>query len=271
MEKQLLNERPLYIMDNQEDILYHDNVVETNYKWFAFTKRVMVFNKTMQWLDSNDDCILCFSDAGNLLLTGTDQASKWQVNPPDETSSDGVYDRYIKKSDSHTGYMVLPSFQFHMGQHPYVEIEVSEANRDWQVCVFFKGRSGIPLLCSGWKQGPAKVCLNIATELRKIGFQKQFAELNFVIGVWDPEPSGDCGVTFNMIMPGQAAIISCLPVIRTAQHAKDGVPIVATVTGGDGKFISDERVQVFADWKNEKIALTRAIRQGIWQRTTKQH
>ena len=272
---ELMKKKPEYVMESREDVLYHDNYVETGADLFGFTKRVMVFNKTMQWLEvENDDIIVCYSDAGDLCLTGSDQVSQWQVNPPDEITTQGQNSRFVKKNaDSQIGCALLPCFQFHLGQHPAAELDVTEANCDWQVCVFVKGRSGTPLLCGGWQNGAGRVSLDIAAALKIRGFNKQFAELHFAVGVWNPDPAARCSVTFKMHMPGRAAAISSLPVIRTLERAGrivsaepklwEGIPLSAVFTDAEGRLISDERIKVFAEWNRETVPL--ALENGLWK------
>ena len=44
---ELLTKKPTYVIESREDVLYHDNYVETEPDLFAFTKRVMVLNHSI--------------------------------------------------------------------------------------------------------------------------------------------------------------------------------------------------------------------------------
>jgi len=200
--------RPEYVMENHEDVIYHDNIVYTEPGFCAFTRKSWVFNKYMQWIDDDlDDCILCYSQTDNLLLTGEKQASIWHSDPINTICEYSDLITFTKKSlTRQIDCAILPAFQFHIDQHPVLELEVLKASSDWQFCIFVKGRSGIPLICSGWKRKPCKISFDIAAVLHDRGYDLKFAELHFVIGTWNEEKSREVILNIQGLYADQGSI-----------------------------------------------------------------
>jgi hypothetical protein len=158
--------RPEYIIENHEGVICHDNKVYTEPEFCAFTKKSWVFNRYMQWIDNNlDDCIICYAQTNVLWLTGDNQVSLWHTDPTNSIGERDDLMTFSKKSlTRQIDCAVLPAFQFHIDQHPVSEPEIVKASSDWQFCIFVKGRSGIPLICNGWKRKPCKVSIDILYE-----------------------------------------------------------------------------------------------------------
>jgi hypothetical protein len=256
--------RPPFVWENCEDLVYHDieygdPALDGAPEFCAFMRRVWVFNRAMRWQRGGlDGAIVCYSAAKDLELTGTRQASAWHSDPENEISASGKAMCFVKKSTRRCrDAAVLPAFQFHLGQHPTLEVIVHEADAEWQFVVSVKGRSGPPLVSSGWRRGPDVWRVDLAAELRRRGYHNNFAELHFVIGSWNTEAAIESAVMFEARLLGQPAVVGCLPVICTEQSAAQrGAPVAALVTNELGQLLGASAVRVQAEVLGRRLALT---------------
>jgi len=261
--------RPEYVWENREDVFYHDlsfpdeNVVNAP-EFVAFMMRPWVFNRAMVWHRENG-CILAYCVGGDLLLTGEDAVSRWHSDKANRIEEAGEFTRFEKRSTwRRRDCIVLPSFQFHLGQHPTVELTVSEATDDWQFVISIKGRGGAPLISSAWQKGKASLTFDIARALKAHGYDLNYPEFHFVMGVWGKDARSSSSVTFRVRLVGQPALVSCLPVIRTMETAaKSGVPILAAALDGRGQPLDSEKVNFYAMVGGRKIAMKET--NGFWK------
>ena len=91
------------------------------------------------------------------------------------------------------------------------------------------------MLDSGWRKGPGKVRLAVADALRRRGYAGQFAELHVVGGLWNADATTETGLTWTARLLAQAALVGCLPVIRTAAGARAGVSLSAVAVDASGR------------------------------------
>jgi len=262
-------QRPDFVWENHEDRMYHDldmpvPEIQTAPEFFAFMGQVWVFNKSMQWHRENlHGAILCHSTGNVLLLTGEHQVSKWHSDSRNTLSNLGETTRFEKKSGRRRDCAVLPAFQFHLGQHPVVELSVEDANAAWQFCVSIKGRSGPPFVSTSWQSGPRKFKLDLAKELSNRGYDLNFAELHFAIGLWTDDPTASASITFQVQLPTQAAVVGCLPVIRSADSVlKEGLPIVGLMLNQKGERDLSRGNKVTARLGGREIPLQE--QNGLW-------
>lgn len=266
---QVQGPRPEYVWENREDVFYHDlsfpeeNVVNAP-EFVAFMMRPWVFNRAMEWHRENR-CILAYCVGGNLPLTGVNAVSAWHSDPANSIQQGGDYARFEKRSTvRRRDCAVLPSFQFHLGQHPTVELTVSEASDDWQFVISIKGRGGAPLISSGWQKGEGRFTFDVAEALTARGYDLNYPEFHFVMGVWGKDAGSPSSVTFRVRLLAQPALVSCLPVIRTMETAsKSGVPILAAALNGRGQLLESDKVNVYAIVGGRKIALKET--NGFWK------
>jgi hypothetical protein len=256
------NTRPQYVWENHEDRMYHDldmRVLEIQSapEFFSFIGQLWVFNQAMEWhRDGLQDCIICHTRGRELPLTGEYQLSRWHTDPRNSLTHHGEETRFEKKSGRHRDCAVLPAFQFHVRQNPTATLSVSEASASWQFCASIKGRSGPPFLSSGWQIGPARFSFNIGDELKKRGYNLDFAEIHFVIGLWTDDSKASASVSYELKMPSEPTVIGALPVIRAANSiAVSGVPIAAVVLDEEGDRLGRSSVQLHAVINGQKIPL----------------
>jgi len=261
--------RPQHVWENHEDRMYHDlefadPELMTAPEFFAFMGQVWLFNRAMQWhREGLDGCIVCYS-SGDLALTGEHQVSKWHSDPRNTLKQIGDSTRFEKQSGRRRDCAVVPAFQFHIAQNPSVALTVSEASAPWQFCASIKGRSGPPFISSGWRSGPAKVTFDVAAELGKRGYNLNFAEVHFVMGLWTDEVTVPAAVTYRLGMPAQAAAVPSLPVVRTERTARaSGVPIVGVALDEHGERLGAGKVKMHAVVQGQNIALEES--NGFWK------
>jgi hypothetical protein len=264
--------RPEHVWENNEDRMYHDldfpvPEMQTAPEFFALMGQIWVFNTAMQWhREGLDGCILCHCSGSELLLTGEQQVSKWHSEPRNVLRHRADTTTFEKKSGRHRDCAVLPAFQFHLGQTPTVEVAVSEASTAWEFCASIKGRSGPPFLSTGWKTGPAELSLNISSELKRLGYNLNFAEVHFVMGLWTDDSNLNGSVSYRVRLPSRPTVIGTLPVIRTSKTAAaEGLPIIAAVLSESGERLDSERVGVHAVVSSRKIPLHESG--GFWKAT----
>ena len=281
--------RPTHAWENWEDLIYHDLDYPMTWsgtkptesplpnagelmklpEFRAFMQRNWVFNRAMRWHDAGlDGCIVCYSGVENLSLTGEHQVSAWHSDDKNSLTHSGAFTKFEKKADRRRDCAVLPAFQFHVGQHPKLELTVSEATGDWQFCGSIKGRSGSPFISTGWQNGSGKFSFDLAGELAKRGYNLNFAELHFVMGMWTKEPMNASSVTYQAELHGKPAIVTCLPVIRTRETAtREGIPIAAVALNQQGERLGRNQVKLFALAGSQRIRLEE--NDGFWKGTLK--
>ena len=235
--------RPKFIWDNREDEIYHelisiaDEFTGNDPRYYAFYNKAWTFNRSMAW-SRIDDTIIAHQAAGDLMLTGTAQQSAWFTGPDNTFQSEGSSSHFTKKSHGrHIDCAVLPMFQYHLGQHPVMELSVSEASADWQFCISLKGRAGPPFICSGWQRGAKTLRFDVTQWLRKLGYEKNYAEVHFIIGTWTEKPDAAADLQFSLRGEAQPAVVACLPIIRTVKAAASGVLVSALLTDAPGNSV----------------------------------
>jgi len=144
---------------------------------------------------------------------------------------------------------------------------VKEASDDWQFVASIKGRSGAPCLSSGWQAGAQTIEFDVAQKLRELGYDLNYAELHFAIGLWPKAVESPAQIEFSATLLAQPAVVGCLPVIRTAEHAKEGLPVSAVVTDGGGKRLGAGEVSLFATAEGQRVSLRET--DGVWTGTIK--
>ncbi len=262
--------RPHYGWFDLEDVLYHDQKFPAEIEvhpdiWVFGRQRVWVFNRAMEWRrDAKDGTILCYCPTGELTLTGDRQVSSWHSAPPNALEQAGAFTRFVKRSARQRDSAVLPAFQFHLGQNPVLELDVADADADWQFCISIKGRGGAPMLFSPWLRGPAKLAFNLEQELGKRGYELQYPELHFAIGLWTPNAADTAQIRFQLRMPSRAAVVAGLPAIRTAERARrEGVPLAAAALSAKGELLGAGRARLVASVAGKRIPLTE--NGGAWK------
>ena len=255
--------RPKYVWENREDYMYHeryypDSAKMTTPEIYAIMRCPWVFNRAMKWVRNPDGTIIAYSDGGDLMLTGENQVSGWYSDPQNKITNVGDETTFEKKSAiRRRDCAVLPSFQFHLSQHPVLEVSVAESTDEWQFVASIKGRSGAPFISSGWQTGAKTIRFNIADSLKKRGFNWNYAELHFAIGTWAQGAESKSTIRFKSRLIARPAIIASLPVIRTIQNSAGGVPVSAVITG-----TKNETSRAFAKVNGQKYEM---IRNGdVW-------
>jgi hypothetical protein len=252
---QTRGERPKYVWENMEDIIYHeifypDSLKQTAPEFYALMRCPWVFNRAMRW-DRAEGTVIAGSADGSLELTGINRVSEWYSDPDNSISHSGNYTLFSKSNAKRQrDCAVMPSFQFHLGQHPVMELEVLEANADWQFCASVKGRSGPPVFCSGWQTGTGKFRFDISAVLENAGYTINFAEMHFVMGTWTNDPSVVTLVKYKAELLASPSVVACLPVTRTVENARENsVPVTARVT--NHAFPTDLVVK----WDNQQVMM----------------
>ena len=258
--------RPEHVLESHEDEIYHDLDLgdrATEPEYYAFVGRSWVFNRAMRWVRTAAGNIICYEAAGALPLTGDGQVSEWFSDPANTITQQGGRLRFEKRSRGRRrDCAVLPGLQFNVEQHSTAVLDVSEATHDWQFAVFVKGRSGPPLLTSGWRTGPGSCTFDIGEALRSKGHALHFAELHFAVGLWCDSPEEAGTIAFALRLRPRPAVVPCLPVIRTAQQVEEGMPVAAVVVDEQGVCLGDDAVALAAEWDGGRVALAES--DGVW-------
>ena len=232
----------------------------------VFVDRSWVFNRAMEWRRAAlDGCVICYSSGGSLRLTGAKGVSEWHSDPANLIEAAGDMTRFVKRSARRCrDAAVLPAFQFHLGQHPRLELEVAQADAEWQFCASVKGRGGPPLFSSGWRKGPGRASWDVAEELKRIGQELSFAELHFAMVLWTDSAAAGASVTFQLGLPAQPALVAALPVIRHESVAsRGGAPVAAVLVDAQGRRLDAKTATVTA-----RLGILRAPLQeqdGYWK------
>lgn len=258
--------RPALVWTNCEDVLYHDmeypEPVASAPEYCPFLMKVWVFNRAMQWARAGG-AILCYEDMGILPLSGDHQVSAWHTGRDNSITNDGEFTQWTKSSPRRRDCLVLPAFQFSLNQHPVLELEVSDADADWQFCATLKGRCGPPLLSTPWQSGPGKFRIDVAAELLRRGFDWAFPEMHFAIGTWHEDPGHKSSLRFRIRIMPAPAVTGCLPVIRTEGRVNaEGVPLLAVITDTDGRRVGSENAQLDASFNGVSVRMTHS--DGLW-------
>jgi hypothetical protein len=259
--------RPEFVWMNREDIFYHDldypSVIGEAPEYCCFLRKAWVFNRAMQWV-RDEGAILCYEAAGEVPLTGDKQVSAWFTGTDNKVAQDGDHTRFEKNSPRYRDCLVLPSFQFHSGQHPVLALEVAEANTDWQLVVSLKGRGGRPQIATPWNAGPGRVEIDLASAMQRQGFDWNFPEVHIVIGTWNQDRGHASRLRFRARLLPRSAVVACLPVIRTAERARrEGVPLAAVVLDAQGQHLGKEGVRVYASIGERNYPLAETA--GLWK------
>jgi len=260
--------RPQYALEGCEDRVYHDRELGIRSSDpsapCAFVGKSWVFNRAMTWLDAPGDTILCYSAGGDLPLTGERGKSEWFSDARNSVTQDGpAYTRFIQYSERPCDCIVLPGLQFHIEQHPVAHIHVSDATTEWQFCVLIKGRSGPPLVASAWSSGAGTLEIDLRKALQDRGHDLHYAELHFVVGLWNAKAEGDRSIRFALDLIASPCVIASLPVVRTRDNAqKNGTPITALVLDAAGKRLTRQEETLTAIVSDKTYPLTES--NGIW-------
>lgn len=264
------NQRPPYVLESHEDEVYHESLRHkqgprgNEPEYYAFLEQSAVFNRALQWRDADNGTLICFDTAGALPLTGERQVSEWFTEPANRIFSEGEATVFLKQAPvRQRDCVVLPCFQFNLEQHPRAVLNVMKAGSDWQFCVLIKGRSGAPLISSGWQSGARKMSFDLAAALKNKGYNLHFAELYFVLGVWTNTPVDSARIKFVLTLPGRGAVVPCLPVIRSIGTVKkSGVPVSALVVDKNGLCLTAGQARVKAKVDGRNVTLHE--NSGIW-------
>jgi hypothetical protein len=247
---------------------YPDTNKITAPEFWTLMREPWVFNRAMRWVEPGNGTTIAVSEGGSLQLTGERQAGRWYTEPGNEVTVKGHATRFVKRTDRRRrDCAVLPSFQFHLGQHPVLRLKVSEATDEWQFVASLKGRSGAPFLSSGWQNGSKTMEFDLRQKLQELGYTKHYAEVHFVIGLWGKDAASTGVVEFEAELVASPAVVASLPIIRTAAAAKSGAPVSAVVTDRDGSRLGKDAVVVHAMVQGERLALKE--REGVWTGTLK--
>lgn len=243
--------RPDLIWENLEDMIYHDTYyhdgrLDDSFELCAFLHRVWTFNRAMRWRQS-DHGLIAQTVGGPLMLTGEDAVSDWHTGSRNEIDASGNELRWSQGSHKRRDGLVLPTFQFHLGQHPRLRIDVKEAKGTWQAVVALKGRSGAPLWSSGWSEGAGTVTVPVEELLSARGYDLQFAEVHVAVGTWNDDPAAGGMLGFEATLEPEPALVAALPTIRTEESAATaGVPIVVAALDSGGAPVDPGSVKVSA-------------------------
>ena len=258
--------KPDFVWCNREDVMYHDHsyppALAATPEYCAFIKKTWVFNRSMEWI-RKEGVVLCYENAGVLDLTGEKQVSAWHTGPENALKNEGDFSIWSKRSKRRRDCAVLPAFQFHVGQHPILEVEADGGDCDWQFCIALKGRSGPPLVATPWERGHAITRIDISTELIRRGFDWNFPELHFALGSWNLDPGRPSEIRFRLRMLPNACVVGCLPVIRTADRATaEGFPIVAMAMDANGHSCAPTDARLTAFVGEHSVPMEYA--DGVW-------
>ncbi|MCF7838253.1 MAG: hypothetical protein K9N49_06450 [Candidatus Marinimicrobia bacterium] len=224
--------RPSYALEGHEDEVYHElrlPVRGTEPEYCALLDQSWTFNRAMRWTNAANGTLVAHEIPGDLPLTGEHRVSDWFSDPVNRIEHVGTALCFAKTAARQREAVVLPGLQTNLAQHPRLTVEVTEATAAWQVCVLVKGRSGPPLVASAWRDGAGRVELDLISAWHAKGYAIRFAELHIALGLWTATPEAQARLAFTAILPGQAAIVPCLPVIRAAAAAT--LPVSAVVSG----------------------------------------
>ena len=259
-------ERPLFVLENHEDRVYHDQSVgdlAAEPEYCAFLGKSWVFNRRMRWLRPENGTVLCLTEGGDLPLTGEQAASEWSTDPANDLVNEGSTLRFrTPPGGRRRDAVVLPGFQFSVQRHPVAELVVTECVGPWQFAVLIKGRSGPPLWSGGWRSGAATLSVDLRAELHRRGYMLHHHELFFAVGTWREQAGDEAAVCFELRLKAVPAVAPCLPVIRTEASAGEGVPLSAVVLAGNGDRVKAGDGSVTAAVGGREYALRE--RDGVW-------
>ena len=226
-----------------------------------------VFNRAMVWANEKaaaDAPPLCYCDRGPLLLTGRRQVSRWYAAQGDTLADvDEHSTRFVLRG--RIGHACLPPLQFNLDQHPTAMLEVAKATRPWRLLVKIKGRHGLPMYVSPWKEGPGRLTVNLREIYRRKGYTNHYPELLFLLTTATGLAADEAEIDCQMQLESAAAVIASLPVIRTAQRAgSQGVPLLAVVVDEQARRLSADQVAVSATVGTQKVELAE-VEKGLWK------
>lgn len=251
--------RPKYVWENREDFIYHDRYYSDSSKLTApeiypIMRCAWVFNRAMKWKRNPDRTIIAWSEGGDLILTGEKQVSAWYSDPLNKITSSGDKTIFEKLNNRRQrDCAVIPAFQFHLGQHPVIEITVLESTDDWQFVASLKGRSGPPLISSGWQTGSKTLRFDIAGAMKKKGYDLNYAEIHFVVGTWTESAQSTSRIEYKARLISRPAVVGCLPVIRNVEKSPEGIPVSALLSGN----VDDKNIKVYSVLNCRKYEMTK--------------
>jgi len=256
--------RPEYVLEGREDEVYHESrlPLRGNEPEYVHLDKSWTFNRAMRWIEADNGTILCYSAKGELPLTGKNRVCEWFTDTVNLIKHKALKMHFEKISARKRDCVISPGFQFHLGQHPVLEIAVSSSDAEWQCCVIVKGRSGSPLLSTGWEKGAASVYLDIASAYRQKGINLNFAEIHIAFGFWCP--TGEkASASLSIKFPAQDAVVASLPVACSAETvAKSGLPITALAIDAKGRQFDPEKVSLSATLLGREFAMRHSG--GVW-------
>ncbi|MFZ2655686.1 MAG: hypothetical protein WAX69_12210 [Victivallales bacterium] len=255
---------PEFVIEGREDEVYHELRLPSrgNEPEYVHLDKSWTFNRAMRWLEPDNGAIICYSAGGALELTGDNRVSEWFTDPVNTITHSSSGMSFRKLSGRKRDCVVLPGFQFHLGQHPRLDLSVMEADAEWQCCAIIKGRSGPPLLSTGWRKGQGDLSLDIASAFREKGFDLNFAEINIVFGFWC-QAGQKASADISIRIPAQDAVVACLPVVRTSEvAAKTGLPIAAIAIDSKGHLLDAGEVSLSANLAGREIDMRHC--DGVW-------
>lgn len=265
---QVQGPRPRFAWESREDAIYHeisyaDDGVQRAPELWALMRCPWTFNRAMRWIRAANGTIICHQSGPALRLTGEPRVSDWHSDPENVLTHSGDALRFEKRSRLRArDAAVMPALQIHLGQTPVLELEVTAADTDWQLCVARKGRSGPPLWASDWHAGPARERLDLAAALARAGHAGQFAELHIIMGVWTGSPERGGTVTFRATLPSRPAVVPSLPVVRASGERGARLPLSAVATAVDGTLLRSSQGRIEAVVAGRPVALRE--RDGLW-------
>ena len=227
-----------------------------------------VFNRAMIWTGERaaaDAPPLCYCDRGELPLTGREQVSRWYVPAGDKLSERSISATRAFLLHDRIGHACLPPFQFNIEQHPTALLDVAKATHPWRLLVKIKGRHGLPMYVSPWKEGPGRLTIGLRDDYRKKGYTNHYPEFLFFLTTATGQRTGAAEIVCRLQLQGDAAVVASLPVIRTAQRAgSQGVPLVAVVLDEKARRLSADQVAVTATVGWQKVELAE-VEKGLWK------
>ena len=259
LSPRMYNSRPAYALQGHEDEVYHERFLpglDNEPEYCAFLGKSWTFNRAMEWMEPDDGTLICSASCGSLCLSGDRRVSDWFSDPENRIEHIGTRTIFSRNSRRNVDCISLPGLQFHRKQHPRLVVTVDECSAEWQVCVLIKGRSSAPLVASDWYSGPAAAELDLDRALSDKGFTHRYPELHIAVGLWCPEQE-PAGIRFTAELKAADAVLGCMPVVRTAEHAlKKGVPLSARICHAQGNAPAPEAVSVTAAINNQTVPMT---------------
>ena len=228
-------------------------------------KKSWVFNKAMQWMDATAigaNGTIAYSTGNQILLTGTARQSEWFAGGADTITHNSDGTMRCQKLDTSRAWAQfdLPPLQIHRSQHPTLTVEVTSANRDWQVLVFPKGRSGPPLFTGAWKSGSGTENIDLAGLYATKGYTNPYSEIQVIIATETGSNTNTADLTARVSLPTVAALVAGYPVIRSSGNA---VTLLALPLNASGQPMGATGLSVTAQINGQSVVMSR-LASGVW-------